>query len=79
VSIPLESIEVGKCYLTESGHIRRVVRLMADGRIQYEHRPAHLLSASAWMPGMQGDRSFAFSAEREVSCDSTPETDEGVG
>ena len=41
MSVPPERIEVGKCYLMESGQVRRVLRIMPDGRFQYEHRMGH--------------------------------------
>ncbi len=76
MTIPPESIEVGKCYLMGTGHVRQVRRLMPDGRVQYEHRAAHQTYAGAWKPGMQEGRSFAFQVEREVPCDWTPGADE---
>ncbi len=76
MSIPPESIEVGRCYLTDGGRIRRVIRLMPDGRVQFEHRGARLLQKAPWVTGMQEMRSFAFQIEREVPCDWTPEADE---
>ena len=79
MSLPPESIEVGRCYLVEGRkilHVRQVVRLMPNGWVQYEFRPAHLLNVGAWQPGMQDSRSFAFSSQREVPCDWTPETDD---
>ncbi len=74
MSIPPESIRVGKCYLMETGHVRRVVRIMPDGRIQYEHRVAYAVPR-IWKTGIQEGRSFAFMAEREVACDWTPDGD----
>jgi transcriptional regulator with XRE-family HTH domain len=75
VTIPFESIEAGKCYLMKTGQLRRVVRLMPNGQIQYEHRPPHQPNAKSWKPGMQSGRSFADLIEREVPFDWTPETD----
>jgi hypothetical protein len=75
MSVPPESIEAGKCYLTFSRQVRRVVRLMPDRRVQFEQRPARHLNANAWQPGMQDRRSFAAVAEREVPCGWTPETE----
>ncbi len=43
MTIPPESIEVGKCYLMETGHVRRVTRMLPGGRVQFEQRAAHLL------------------------------------
>jgi hypothetical protein len=38
MSAPPESIEVGQCYLTEDGRVRKVMRLLPDGRIRYRYR-----------------------------------------
>ncbi len=75
MTIPPESIEVGKCYLMETGHVRQVRRLMPDGRVQYEQRPGHQVNAGAWRPGMQEGRPFALLVEREVPCDWAREGD----
>ncbi len=81
MSIPAESIEVGKCYLVSTRRpdqpkgVRRIVRILPDGRIQFEHRigPA---GAFGWKVGIQDARSFAFLVEREVPCEWTPEQEE---
>ncbi len=76
MSIPPESIEVGKCYLTNTGHIRRVTRIFPDGRVQFEQRLGHTLLKRRWPSNIAEGRSFAFAIEREVPCDWTHETDE---
>jgi hypothetical protein len=76
MSVPVENIVVGKCYLVETGRVRRVMRLMPDGRVQFEHRLAQQPHAKSWQPGMQEGRSFAAQVEREVACDWGPESDE---
>jgi hypothetical protein len=43
MSIPPESIAIGKCYLMETGHVRRVTRMGSKGRIQYMQRMGHQL------------------------------------
>ena len=81
MSIPPESIEAGKCYLVRTGRadqpqgVRRVIRIMPDGRIQFEHRIGSV-TALGWKVGIQDARSFAFMAVREVPCDWMPEADE---
>jgi hypothetical protein len=68
-----ESIQVGQCYLMDTGRIRRVTELL-PGRVRYQQRPAHL----PWR-GAKTDivdiRSFAFMVERPVPCDWTPGSD----
>ncbi len=73
MSIPPESIEVGKCYLGDNGQVRRVVRIWPDGRVQYETRSAPLSHAKTWKPGMLQVSDFASSVQREVPCDWAPE------
>jgi hypothetical protein len=78
VAIPPESIEVGKCYLvtTERGHqVRRVIRIMPDGRVQFERRIRTTGPRPAWMLSLSEGRAFASSVVREVPCDWTPEGD----
>jgi hypothetical protein len=76
VTIPPESIEVGKCYLGDNGKVWRVVRLWPDSRVQFEFRARSRGEARVWKPGMLLLRDFASSAQREVPCDWTPDTDE---
>ncbi len=74
VSIPPESIEVGRCYLTKTGRVRRVLCLMPDGRVQYEQRRGPVREGHAWpRRSMSPIRTFAYNAEREVPCDWTPD------
>ena len=77
MSIPPESIQAGQCYLVKTGQVRRVVRVMPDGRVQYEYRAPNQLNPGAWRPGMQSGRSFADLVERPVPCDWTLETETG--
>ncbi len=73
MTIPPESIAVGRCYLTDGNIVRRVVRILPDRRIQYEWRGGHRMK---WKSGILSSREFALAAEREISCDWTPEADE---
>lgn len=76
MTVPPGSIEVGKCYLTNSGQVRRATRILPSGWIRYEWRPAGEPSA-AWQAASQVAPSFTFQIKREVPCDWTPERDEG--
>ncbi len=74
MSVPPESIQVGKCYEAQgprAKQLRRVIRVLPDRRVQYESRG----TPSGWRPGVQERRSFALSVEREVSCDWMPKMD----
>ena len=73
MTVPPESIEVSKCYLTTSGHVRHV-RFISEGRkVQYQSRPAHQEAGARWPVRWRSLTAFAASVEREVSCDWTPE------
>jgi hypothetical protein len=67
-----ESLEIGKCYLTDSNIVRRAVRILPDGRVQYEWRGG---VRSRWRPGIVSKREFAAAVERPVPDDWIPETD----
>lgn len=74
VRIPPESIQVDRCYLTESGFFRRVTSTGSDGWVHYKER----IGAGPWLHG--GTRKlrrhdFAAAVERDVPCDWTPEGD----
>jgi hypothetical protein len=70
MSDPLESVEVGQCYLTEDGRVRRVTRLLPDGRIRYRYRGPF---SKRWRSGTLDRRSFFSTIERSVPCNWTPE------
>ena len=66
MSIAPEEVQVGRCYLVD-GNLRRVLRIMPDGRVQYEHRGTG--RTKLWKPGMLDLVAFASSAECKVPCD----------
>jgi hypothetical protein len=85
VTIPPESVEVGKCYLawTSSGRgqrfqrVRQVVELLPDGRVKFATRRRLIEPEAPWpRTHVMTITAFAGSAEREVPCDWTGEADE---
>ncbi len=67
MSVPPESIQVGQCYLMDTGRVRRVTELL-PGRVRFQQRRAD----GAWRIGnvdIVNIRSFAFMVERPVPCD----------
>ena len=72
MTMPPESIKVGKCYLMDGNIVRRVVTILPDRRIQYEWRAGHRMK---WKSGILSSREFALAAEREVPCDWSQEGD----
>jgi hypothetical protein len=78
MSVPPESIQVDRCYLTEGGSVRRVTSTGSDGWLQYRERDStgHWLD-KRWTRRLRR-QVFAGAALRQVPCDWTPETD-GAG
>ena len=74
--LPPETIEVGKCYLSDEGRVRRVVRFLPDGRIQYAYRTFPTAPSIPWRTGRLPVERFAKTVVREVPCNWRPETDE---
>ncbi len=72
MSIEPQSIQVGQCYLSDGGMVRRVVRILPDGRVQYEWRGGNRLN---WKPGILSSLEFTASTERLVPCSWAPEDD----
>jgi hypothetical protein len=75
MTVPPKSLEVGKCYLTNTHRVWRIVRLMPDGRVLYEHRSQDAFSENQ-KPGMLTTLPAEVLIKREVPCDWTPEGDE---
>ena len=73
MSLPPESIEEGKCYLAENGRVRRVMRILPDGRIRYKYRGQY---AGRWRSGALPRLVFAATVARGVPCDWKSEADE---
>ncbi len=85
MSVPPESIEVGKCYLARgylaagrrSLRVRRVKQIHPDGRVQFEQRRSSVPAGHPWpMSGTMPLDAFALAVEREVPCDWMPEANE---
>ncbi len=75
MSIDPESIEVGQCYLTRSGHVRRV-RAITEGRVLFDSRKKPPRGTRwVWQPSILDLQAFAAAAERPVREDWTPEND----
>ena len=74
MTVDPDSIEVGRCYLTTTGQVRRALRFMGDGRVQFEERPG-IARRKQWTMDVQCTRFFAAVVERELPCDWTPEAD----
>ncbi len=74
MAIPFSALEAGKCYLTNTGRVWKVLRIMPDGRVQYEHRLARG-DTRFWAPGMLITLPAEVEIEREVPWGWTPEAD----
>ncbi len=75
MTVPPESIEVGKCYLAENGRIRRVTMVLPEGDVRYVSRDATALRKFGGIEGVLSLNAFASQVRREVPCDWTPEGD----
>ena len=75
MSVRPESLQIGQCYLTNTGHVCRVARIL-PGKVQFESRLATTRPRKDLKMDVLDLRSFAFSVERPVPCDWTLETDE---
>ena len=71
MGVPVESVAVGKCYVTEIGQVRRVLEIK-NAMVKYESRgkTAHGRSWGA-LTTISIIR-FARDVEREVPCDYDP-------
>ncbi len=76
MSIPLESIRAGQCYLMLDGEVRRVLRLLPNQGVHYESRAGVIVQAFGWKAGVLALSPFAALVERPVPCDWTTEEDE---
>jgi hypothetical protein len=71
-----QSLEVGQCYLTDTGKVRRVSSIV-EGRVQFEVRLTSPRGRRwGWRPGILDLQSFADAAQRAVPYDWVPESDE---
>jgi hypothetical protein len=75
MTVPPESIEVGKCYLTRNDQVVRVMKLLSDGHVIYAFRSSAVAEAFGWTGAQTEIRSFIHLLEREVPCDWTPASD----
>ncbi len=75
--LPPETIEIGKCYLASTVHgqaIRRVVEILPEGLVHFDVRRGPVRAGHPWPRRVMSSlAAFALQAEREVSCDWTPE------
>jgi hypothetical protein len=70
VGVAIDSIEVGKCYVTAIGQIRRVLET-GSGRVKYEAR-GKTTEDGSWSSRTTSSGRFANDVEREVPCDYDP-------
>ncbi len=80
MSVPPESIQIGKCYLADQRRypqICRVTAMLSDGRLAYEHRSADPQRRQRWDVGITRLDLIASYISREVPCDWIPAIDEG--
>ena len=74
MSILPETIQVGRCYLTTDGRVRRVLETGPE-RVRYSYRSFPADPRRTWRSGVLSIEVFAATVEREVPCDWTPEAE----
>ncbi len=74
MSLPPESIEVGRCYLTDAGRVQQVLGISPDGQVSLAHRSTRE-EQQPWTAGTASLQAFAYISVREVPCDWPPEID----
>lgn len=76
MSIDPKSIQVGQCYLSDAGKVRRVTGVLADKRVHFAWRNASDMRKVAWRKEghIMPLESFARTIERAVPCGWTAET-----
>jgi hypothetical protein len=77
MGIPVDSIKVGKCFLTEIGQVRRVLEVK-DGKVKYEARGKTAQGGSWGDVTTVGDGTFARDVNGEVACDCAPDADKTI-
>ncbi len=75
MSLSPESIQVGKCYLTDAGRVQQVIEITPEGSVVHAHRSTREEN-KPWIAGIASLRAFAFISVREVPWDWSPEIDE---
>ena len=75
MSVSASDLEVGKCFVTSSGQVRRILEFSNDGKICYEARGKKSLPENEiWGPKTTVNaEKFASDVEREVRWDYDPD------
>jgi hypothetical protein len=68
MGVPVASVAVGKCYLTEIGQVRRVLEIK-EAMVKYESRGKTAHGGSWGALTTVSNLRFARDVEREVPCD----------
>jgi hypothetical protein len=77
MGIPVESLAVGKCFVTEIGQVRHVLEIKS-GKVKYESRGKTAHGGSWGDVATVADGTFARDVIREVPCDSIPDADKVI-
>ncbi len=72
MTVPLESITVGKCFVTPSNQVRRVLGVEA-GKVTYEARGSKMVKGKWPRRATVDTRRFAAEVTREVPCHYDPD------
>jgi hypothetical protein len=72
------SIQIGRCYLTSEGRVRRVLSV-EGGKVLYEAKDPDATAGSRPRMATLPVGKFVAGVEREIPCDWTLETDRAQG
>jgi hypothetical protein len=84
MSLPPESIQVGRCYLTEvregrtGKRVCKVIAVSPGGHLTYKHRALDRNRLRSWHKAWTSLDTFASLVSREVPCDWTLEADRAI-
>ncbi len=77
MTIPLERMDVGKCYLTSDQRVVQVMQFLSSGSLSYRFRRADATPPFRWT-GAIAFHVRPFRPVREVPCNWTPEREPGA-
>ena len=72
MSVPAESVTVGKCFLTDGGQVRRILSVEA-GKVTYEARGSKMIKGKWPAQRKASVERFAADVAREVPCHYDPD------
>jgi hypothetical protein len=76
MAIPVESMEVERCYLTSDERVVQVLQFLSNGSLSYRFRWADDTPPFRWTGAVASPGVLPFQVLHEVPCDWPPKIDE---